>query len=439
MGRVVIERSTERSRAAEAGLKKGARRATTLLQLDDLNDQLNPRKAMSNAASALVEVLADQGGCSVMEAMQLAYDTTLLELFDGRPTWRQFHLQQIRDMQEQPVSISRMWFNTYAEVKNAMYIVQFESSFEVHRYEVSSLHKLTEAMTGRPLEVNSLTIGDHVRHPTRGEGTLIEITGTGDRNLMHAQQLLEAIDELLDDDGETMARFKGKEERLFRYTDYGGDRVVGFPEYLAICMQLVEHGPDVVLMHADTNSKSHTTRVLARWESKNNVNDKMTLTESECFKEVFILHCDAGNDRVFMIPFKKHREEAKHATEAEAYQHRELLQQQLSMSAMSGATRSMLKELSKVYTTVSLLSCQVRSPHTFTTSVTMAIPKTVYETTLHRDNMEWMALFSAVAGPKGYINLPDFVEFCIRLSTKGRAFLEAMDESHSVMVLQGSG
>ena len=39
-----------------------------------------------------------------MEAMQLAYDTTLLELFDGRPTWRQFHLQQIRDMQEQPVS-----------------------------------------------------------------------------------------------------------------------------------------------------------------------------------------------------------------------------------------------------------------------------------------------------------------------------------------------
>ena len=54
MGRVVIERSTERSRAAEAGLKKGARRATTLLQLDDLNDQLNPRKAMSNAASALV-------------------------------------------------------------------------------------------------------------------------------------------------------------------------------------------------------------------------------------------------------------------------------------------------------------------------------------------------------------------------------------------------
>ena len=49
-----------------------------------------------------------------------------------------------------------MWFNTYAEVKNAMYIVQFESSFEVHRYEVSSLHKLTEAMTGRPLEVNSV-------------------------------------------------------------------------------------------------------------------------------------------------------------------------------------------------------------------------------------------------------------------------------------------
>ena len=35
--------------------------------------------------------------------------------------------------------------------------------------------------------------------------------------------------------------------------------------------------------------------------------------------------------------------------------------------------------------------------------------------------MEWMTLFSAVAGPKGYINLPDFVEFCIRLSTKARA------------------
>ena len=73
-------------------------------------------------------------------------------------------------------------------------------------------------------------------------GVIHQITGERERYLTDWIELVEAVDALLDDEGATANAFANREERIFRYADWNGKRLVGLPEFLAFCVDCRTRG-----------------------------------------------------------------------------------------------------------------------------------------------------------------------------------------------------